>query len=178
LDARSLRRDGQAWAAFGGDNPADAVLKQWLQIKAIKRILLRRRPLMGVPDTPSTKQISRDRSPGAPLHTQPTACHGNGRPAFGKRRSRLSPIPRTVSEIPADMGDHIDLSCIGKECPHGDPPVTIVPATTLTPVTARGSSKIRISPLEWLTTPAPEALNALMRPGPCQSRPAGFIDIV
>jgi hypothetical protein len=32
------------------------------------------------------------------------------------------------------------------------PPVTIVPTTTPTPVTERGSSKIRISPLEWVTT--------------------------
>jgi hypothetical protein len=84
---------------------------------------------MGVPDTPSTKQISRERSPGEQLHTPPTACHSNGRPAFGKRQWRLSPIPRTVLErepinfevIPADLGDHIDLSCIGKECPHGGP---------------------------------------------------------
>ena len=45
-------------------------------------------------------------------------------------------------------------------------------------MTNRGSSKSRISPLEWVTTPAPDASHALMHPGTANRAPAGFIDIV
>jgi hypothetical protein len=106
LDARSLRRDSQAWAAFWRTIRRTPSWSSGGKSKRYKGFLLRRLPLMGVPDTPSTKQISRERSPGEPLHTPPTACHSNGRPAFGKRQWRLSPIPRTVLERAYQLRGH------------------------------------------------------------------------
>ena len=95
LDARSLRRDSQP-GPRSSNNPADAVPKQWAAIKAIQKRLPKSASADGRPGYASTKQISRERSPGKPLHNPPTACHSNGRPAFGKRQWRFSPIPQRL----------------------------------------------------------------------------------
>jgi hypothetical protein len=106
LDARSLRRDSQAWAAFERTIRRTPSRSSGPQIKAIQRIPAEAASADGRPGYASTKQISRERSPGEPLHTPPTACHSNGRPAFGKRQWRLSPIPRTVLERAYQLRGH------------------------------------------------------------------------